>query len=332
MSTTPLPSLIQRFFIGRLQTQLGASPHTVAAYRDTFRLLLGFVAQCRAREPSSLQLEDLDTPLLSAFLDQLESQRGNSAKTRNSRLAALHAFFRFVSYEEPQCLLQCQQVLAIPTKRYTRHSVEFLNEQETATLLAAPERSTWIGRRDHALLLVAVQTGLRNSELRALRGRDVELGVGAYVCCMGKGRKTRCTPLRADVVAVLQDWLAEQTPHADDPIFPGLRGGFLSADALQRLVNRHVQSASTTCASLQGRKITPHTLRHTAAMALLRHGVDLTVIALWLGHESIDTTQQYLHADMQLKERALGYSDPTAGTPPSRFQPEDSLLTFLKAL
>jgi len=331
MSTTPLPALIQRFFIGRLQTQLGASPHTVAAYRDTFRLLLVFVAQDRAREPSSLQLEDLHATLLTAFLDHLEHQRGNGVKTRNSRLAALHAFFRFVSYEEPQCLLQCQQVLAIPTKRYTKRSVEFLNEQETAALLAAPQRSTWIGRRDHTLLLVAVQTGLRNSELRALRGCDVELGASAYVRCMGKGRKRRCTPLRADVIAVLRNWLKEQTPHADDPIFPSLRGGFLSADALQRLVNRHAQSASTTCASLQGRRITPHTLRHTAAMVLLQHGVDLAVIALWLGHESIETTQQYLHADMQLKERALSYSNP-ADTPPARFEPEDNLLAFLKAL
>ncbi len=331
MSTTSLPALIQRFFIGRLQTQLGASPHTVAAYRDTFRLLLTFVSERQAREPSKLRLEDLDAALLNTFLDHLESQRGNCAKTRNSRLAALHAFFRFVSYEEPQCSLQCQQVLAIPTKRYAKFSVEFLNEQETAALLGAPDLSTWIGRRDRTLLLVAVQTGLRNSELRALRGRDVELRTGAYVRCMRKGRKTRCTPLRDDVVAVLQDWLAEQKLQADDPVFPSSRGGFLSPDALQSLVNRHVHSASTACASLQGRRITPHTLRHTAAMTLLQHGVDLTVIALWLGHESIETTNQYLHADMLLKERALGYGDPK-GAPPTRFQPQDSLLTFLKTL
>ena len=331
MSATPLPALIQRFFIGRLQTQPGASPHTVAAYRDTFRLLLAFVCQRQARAPSNRRLEDLDATLLSAFLDHLESQRDNCVKTRNSRLAALHAFFRFVSYEEPQCSLQCQQVLAIPTKRHVKRSVEFLNEQETAALLAAPDLSTWLGRRDRTLLLVAVQTGLRNSELRALRGRDVELGVGAHVHCMGKGRKARCTPLRGDLVAALRQWLAEQNTQADDPLLPGLRGGFLSADALQRLVHRHVCSASTACASLRDRQITPHTLRHTAAMALLQHGVDLTVIALWLGHESIETTQQYLHADMQLKERALGYRNPT-GTPPARFQPQDSLLAFLKAL
>ncbi len=331
MNATPLPALIQRFFTDRLQTQFAASPHTVAAYRDTFRLLLAFVCQRRAQAPSTLRLEDLDAALLSAFLDALENQRGNCVKTRNSRLAALHAFFRFVSYEAPQCSLQCQQVLAIPTKRYAQHALEFLSEQETTALLAAPDLSTWIGRRDRALLLVAVQTGLRNSELRSLRGRDVELGVGAHVHCIGKGRKARCTPLRGDVVAVLRQWLAEQNSQADDPFFPSLSGGFLSADALQRLVHRHVCSASTACASLRDRRITPHTLRHTAAMALLHHGVDLTVIALWLGHESIETTQQYLHADMQLKERALGYSDP-AGNPPARFQPQDSLLAFLKAL
>jgi integrase/recombinase XerD len=278
MSATPLPALIQHFFTGRLQTQLGASAHTVAAYRDTFRLLLAFVAQCRAREPSNLRLEDLDATLLSAFLDHLESQRGNGVKTRNNRLAALHAFFRFVSYEEPQCLLQCQQVLAIPSKRSSKRLVEFLNEQETAALLAAPDLSTWIGRRDHTLLLVAAQTGLRNSELRGLRGRDVELGVGAYVRCTGKGRKTRCTPLRADVVAALRDWLAEQTPRADDPVFPSLRGGVLSADALQRLVNRHVQAASTTCVSLRGRPITPHTLRHYSESRTMPSAPDVTLV------------------------------------------------------
>ena len=331
MSAASLAALIRHFFIRRLQTQLGASPYTVAAYRDTFRLLLAFASERQVQPPSKLRIEELDVVLPSAFLDHLENERGNSVRTRNCRLAALRAFFRFVSYEEPQCSLQCRQILAIPTKRHEQRSVEFLNEQETSALLAAPDASTWIGRRDRTLLLVAVQTGLRNGELRSLRCRDVELGVGAHVHCLGKGRKHRCTPLRGDVVAGLGSWLVEQKMQADDPVFPSSRGGFLSSDALQRVVSRHVASASTACASLQGRTITPHALRHTAAMALLQHGVDLAVIALRLGHESIETTNRYLHADLQLKERALGYSDPT-GAPPTRFQPDDSLLSFLKAL
>lgn len=331
MSVTPLPALIQRFFIGRLQTQLGASRHTIAGYRDTFRLLLGYVSQHRQQLPSQSTLEDLDAALLCAFLDHLEHQRGNGIRTRNCRLAALHAFFHFVSYEAPHCLLQCQQVLAIPTKRYAKCTVEFLNEQETGALVAAPDLSTWIGRRDRALLLLAVQTGLRSQELRALCARDVELNASAFVRCLGKGRKQRNTPLRTDVVVILRDWLAEQSPLADQPVFPSLRGHCLSADALQHIVHRHVCSASTTCASLRDRRITPHTLRHTAAMALLQHGVDLAVIALWLGHESIETTHQYLHADMQIKERALHCTDPT-DVPPTRFQPDDSLLAFLKGL
>jgi site-specific recombinase XerD len=331
MSATPLPALIQRFFIGRLQTQLGASRHTIAGYRDTFRLLLGYVSQHRQQPPSQLTLEDLEAELLCSFLDHLEHQRGNAIRTRNCRLAALHAFFHFVSYEVPHCLLQCQQVLAIPTKRYAKRTVEFLNEQETAALVAAPELSTWIGRRDRALLLLAVQTGLRSQELRALCARDVELNASAFVRCLGKGRKQRNTPLRTDVVVILRDWLAEQSPLADQPVFPSLRGHCLSADALQRIVHRHVCSASTICASLRERRITPHTLRHTAAMALLQHGVDLAVIALWLGHESIETTHQYLHADMRIKERALSCTDP-AETRPSRFKPDDSLLAFLKGL
>lgn len=331
MSATPLPALIQRFFIGRLQTQLGASRHTIAGYRDTFRLLLGYVSQQCQQVPSQLTLEDLDAALLCTFFDHLEHQRGNGIRTRNCRLAALHAFFHFVSYEAPHCLLQCQQVLAIPTKRYAKRTVEFLNEQETGALVAAPDLSTWIGRRDRALLLLAVQTGLRSQELRALCARDVELDASAFVRCMGKGRKQRNTPLRTDVVVILRDWLTEQSPRADQPVFPSLRGHRLSADALQHIVHRHVCSASATCASLRERRITPHTLRHTAAMALLQHGVDLAVIALWLGHESIETTHQYLHADMQIKERALHCTDPT-DVPPTRFQPEDGLLAFLKGL
>ena len=266
-----------------------------------------------------------------AFLDHLEHGRASTPKTRNTRLAAVRSCFRFAAYAEPACSLQCQQVLAIPNKRHERSTVEFLTEQETAALAAAPDLATWTGRRDRALLLVAVQTGLRNAELRSLRRQDVQLGVGAHLRCTGKGRKTRCTPLRRAVAAVIEAWLIERGGGPDDPVFPSTRGGFLSADALEALVARYVAAAGATCPSLEGRTITPHTLRHTTAMNLRRRGVDLTVIALGLGHESIETTQIYLHADMQLKERALGYADPSS-TKPARFRPPDSLLVFLKSL
>ena len=331
MSAANLPSLLQRFFTDRLQSQLGASPHTVASYRDTFRLLLVFASERLGRAPSYMCVEDLDPALIGAFLNHLEHERANTPKTRNARLTAIRAFFRFVSYVEPACSLQCQRVLAIPTKRHERRPVEFPTEEETATLVAAPDLGTWTGRRDRAVLLVATQTGLRNSEIRSLRRRDVGLGVGAHVRCLGKGRKMRCTPLRRDVAAVLESWLAERGGGPEDPVFPSRRGGSLSADALQRLVARHAATASATCSSLAGRSITPHTLRHTTAMTLLRSGVDQTVIALWLGHESPETTQIYLHADLRMKEKALGYADPS-GTAPPRFQPNDRLLAFLSSL
>jgi site-specific recombinase XerD len=331
MTAPNLPALLQRFFSDRLQSQLGASPHTIASYRDTFRLLLVFASERLRTEPSKLRVEDLRAALIGSFLDHLEQKRANTAKTRNTRLAAVRAFFRFVAYAEPACSFQCQQVLATPNKRHERPTVEFLAEEETAALVAAPDQATWIGRRDRIVLLVAAQTGLRNAEIRFLRRRDVALGVGAHVCCSGKGRKARCTPLRRDVAAVLKTWLVEVGPKPDDPLFPSARGGFLSADALQGLVARHVAAASKTRSSLAGRAITPHTLRHTAAMDLLRRGVDLTVIALWLGHESIETTQIYLHADMQLKERALGHAGPSAAKP-ARFRPSDALLAFLNSL
>lgn len=331
MTPANLPALLQRFFTDRLLSQLGASPHTVASYRDTFRLLLVFASERLGREPSQLSVEDLDAALVGAFLDHLERERANTPKTRNTRLAALRAFFRFVAYAEPACSLQCQRALAIPTKRHERRSVDFLTELETAALVAAPDQATWIGRRDRTLLLLAVQTGLRNAEIRSLRRRDVDLGVGAHVRCSGKGRKMRCTPLRRDVAAALESWLTERGGGPDDAIFPSSRGGFLSADALQRLVARHVVVAAATCSSLAGRSITPHTLRHTTAMTLLQRGVDQTVIALWLGHESVETTQIYIHADMRLKEKALGYADPS-GAAPTRFRPKDGLLTFLQSL
>ncbi len=331
MTAANFPALLQRFFTERLVSQLGASPHTIASYRDTFKLLLIFVSKRLNRPPSRLRVEDIDAALLGKFLDDLEKARASTAKTRNTRLAALRSFFRFVSYAEPAYSLECQRVLAIPTKRHERRQVDFLSGKESAALVAAADRTTWTGRRDGILLLVAIETGLRNAELRSLRWRDVELGAGAHVRCSGKGRKMRCTPLRRDVASALESWRAECVGDPDAPVFSSSRGGSMSADALQALVARHVAAASVKCPALVARSITPHTLRHTTAMALLRRGVDQTVIALWLGHESAETTQIYLHADMQLKQKALAHSDPN-GAQPARFRPSDPLLAFLQNL
>lgn len=331
MSASSFPALLERFFTERLLNQMGASPHTIAAYRDTFRLLFRFARERLGKAPSQLRMEDLDVVFVGRYLDYLENKRGNSTRTRNNRLAALHSFFQFVVLQEPELALQCQRVLAVPSKRFTRGPVEFLTDEETTALVAAPDPRTWIGRRDKALLLVAVQTGLRNSEITSLRRQDVEFGVGAHVRCFGKGRKMRRTPLRPDVAAVLKEWLSHQGGQPDDPVFPSSNGGRLSADALQRLVAKHVATARRRCPSLKTKKVKPHTLRHAAAMALLRRGVDLSVIALWLGHESSETTQIYLHADMQLKERALAHAAPS-GLKPDRFRPPDPLLAFLESL
>lgn len=332
MNTASFPPLLQRFFTDYLLDQLGASSHTVASYRDTFRLLLNFAVERIEREPSALNLDDIDVSFVSAFLEHLEHGRGNCTRTRNNRLAALHAFFRYVSLHEPKFTLHCQRILAIPSKRYARDPIEFLTEEEIAAIVVAPDPTTWRGRRDRALLLLAAQTGLRNSELRSLRRQDVELGTGAHVSCLGKGRKTRCTPLRPDVVAILQQWLAEPCGKSDDDhVFTSSRGGPLSADALQRLVSRYLAIARQGCPTLMGKTVTPHILRHSAAMDLLRRGVDLTVIALWLGHESTETTQIYLHADMKLKEQALSHASPS-GLAPNRFHPPDALLGFLESL
>lgn len=331
MTAPEFPALLQAFFTDRLLRDRAASPHTVAAYRSTFRLLLRFAADRLGRAPSDLLLADLDAAFLGEFLEHLERERGNCARSRNARLAALHAFFRYVALNEPAHALRCQRALAIPTTRFERGVVEFLTEEEVAALLDAPDPDTWIGQRDRALLLVAVATGLRVSELIGLRREDVVLGRGAHVRCVGKGRKLRCTPLRADVVRVLAAWLERLPKAASGPVFPSSRGGCLSDDAVERLVTRHATAAAARCPTLAKKRVTPHTLRHTTAMALLRDGVDRTVIALWLGHESIETTQIYLHADMRLKEQALAHSTPS-GLAPGRYRPDDALLAFLEGL
>jgi site-specific recombinase XerD len=326
-----LAPTLEAFFTERLLAQRQASPHTVAAYRDTFRLLLGFVLERTGKQPSQLEVEDLDGTLIGAFLDHLEAVRGNSVATRNARLAAVHSLFRFAALRHPEHAALIERVLAIPPKRTERALVDFLNQREIDALLQSPDRSRWIGRRDHVLLLTAVQTGLRVSELTALRCEDTELEAGPHVRCRGKGRKERATPLTSQSVAVLRVWLAEQGGEPSEPLFPSSRGGPLSRDAVERLLTKHAGNAQRHCPSLRGRRLTPHVLRHTAAMTLLHAGVDTSVIALWLGHETIQTTQIYLHADMALKERALARTAPSKTTG-GRYKPPDTLLSFLEAL
>lgn len=325
------PTLLECFFIERLMRQRKASPHTMASYRDTFRLLLSFAERRLKKLPSELAIDDLDTPFLGDFLDHLEQQRHNSARSRNARLAAIHSFFRYVILQEPQHAALAQRVLAMPSKRYTRRPVAFLTPPEVDTLLAAADPNTWAGHRDRTLLLVAVQTGLRAAELIRLRCEDVVLGCGAYLYCHGKGRKERCTPLRKDTVRALQSWLRRRRGQPHDPLFPSARGGPLSHDGLQYLLSKHLAIARRCCPSLARKRVTPHVLRHTAAMTLLQNGVDRTVIALWLGHESVETTYIYLHADLKLKEQALAVTTPT-NIPMPRFAPDDHLLAFLNNL
>ncbi|MGB8398929.1 MAG: tyrosine-type recombinase/integrase [Bradyrhizobium sp.] len=303
-------TLIERFFTERLMRQRNVSANTIASYRDTFRLLFMF-AQVRLRKsPSALTLADLDATIIGAFLTDLEVKRGASAKTRNLRLTAIRSFFRFVSFEEPAHSALIQRVLAIPSKRYDKRQVHFLTRPEIEAVLAAPDRTTWLGRRDHTLLLVAAQTGLRLSELTGLDRDAVHLGSGAHVRCVGKGRKERTTPLTTLARCALQAWLKEPLRKGATALFPNVHGARLSADSVQSLLGKHVRVAHKSCPSLKAKSVSPHVLRHSAAMELLQAGVDCSVIALWLGHESVETTQTYLHAHLALKEAALAKLKP----------------------
>jgi len=326
-----LAPTLQAFFTERLINQRRASEHTIAAYRDTFRLLLTFTQQRTGIPPVKLDFAALDAPLIGAFLDHLEQHRGNSVRTRNARLAAIHSLFAFASLHHPEHAALIAQVLAIPSKRFDRTLVAFLDPQEADALLAAPDRSRWVGRRDHALLAVALQTGLRVSELTGLRCQDVHLGVGAHVRCLGKGRKQRCTPLTTQTVAMLRIWLKERHGQTTDPLFPTSRGRALSRDAVALLVAKYTAIARTHCPTLQSKTVTPHVLRHTAAMTLHRAGTDSTVLALWLGHQSSRSTEPYTHADLLIKERALARTAP-AGTTPGRYRAPDALIGFLEGL
>jgi site-specific recombinase XerD len=330
-SSTSFAVLLERFFTQRLMQQRQVSPHTISSYRDTFRHFLRFAEQRLHKSPSRLSFEQIDAPLIVAFLDDLEKKRGLGIRSRNLRLTAIHSFFRYAAFEAPARSAQIQRVLAIPSKRFTRTLVPFLTRAEVDALLAAPNRSTWSGRRDHAFVLVAVQTGLRLSEMTGLRRNNVVIGTGAHIRVIGKGRKERCTPLAKPTLAVLEDWLREPQRGNDDVLFPSAKGQRLTVHGVQYLLNKHRQIACQICTSLKDKRVTVHRLRHTAAMDLLQAGVDRAVIALWLGHESVETTQIYLEATLAMKEQALSKATPLQSKS-KRYQPGDQLLAFLNNL
>lgn len=328
---TTFPGLLQSFFTDRLMRQRQASPNTIASYRDSFCLLFEFAQQRLKKTPQNLTIKDLDAPFIGAFLDYLEKNRGNSARSRNVRLAAIHSFFKYIALHEPNHSALIQRVLAIPNKKYARKPIDFLTRPEIEALLAVPDQSRWAGRRDRTLLLLAVQTGLRVSELIGLTCQDISLSRGAHVRCKGKGRKERCTPLRKESVAALRVWLRERNGEPLNPLFPNARGGPLSRDGIEYLLAKHAAIARKKCPSLQKKRISPHVLRHSAAMDLLQHGVDRSVIALWLGHESVETTQMYIQANLKLKEQALAKTAPL-DVRTGRYRPDNYILTFLKSL
>jgi len=330
-SSVLLARPLQAFFTERLSGDRQASPHTIASYKDTFRLLLAFAEQRLRKRPSDLALGDLDARLVGDFLQHLEHRRRNKARTRNVRLAAIHSFFRYLAVQEPAHAAIIQRVLAIPSKRFVRRPIDYLEREEMEALVSVPDRLTWIGRRDHALLVLALQTGLRVSELVGLDRGDVVLSPSAFVRCHGKGRKERSTPLRSDGVAAMRAWFKEYRAEPAAPLLPTARGQRMSRDSVERRLAKYAAIARDKCPSIREKRVSPHVLRHSMAMDLLDRGVDRSAIALWLGHESIETTQIYLHASMRLKEKALAK---TAPLPISRrrYRPDDRLLEFLKSL
>lgn len=327
-----LAPTLESWFTDRLIGQRHSSPNTISAYRDTWRLLLGFVQSRRGIQPSRLDIADIDAEIIGEFLNHLEQQRHNGIRTRNARLAAIRSFFRYASLHHPEHAGLIARVLDIPTKRCERKDVSYLNDHEADALLDAPDRTRWTGRRDHALLDLAVETGLRVSELTGLRVGDVQLGTGAHVRCLGKGRKHRCTPISKPTAAVLRTWIQENGGTADDPLFPTRRGTPLTRSAVGCLVAKHAATAAEHCPSLRAKHLTPHALRHTCAMSLLAAGCDTSVIALWLGHEQSSTTDRiYLHGDMTIKQKALDRTRPRH-VKPGHYRPADPLLAFLTSL
>ena len=326
-------SLLRTFFCEHLTAQREVSPQTIASYRDTFRLLVGYAATKTAKTPTDLALADLDAPLVLGFLDHLETARGNTARSRNLRLTAIRSFMRYTSFRDPTSLPLVQRVLAIPTKRFARPMLDFLSRAEIEALLVAPDPAQWGGRRDHLLLATLYNSGARVSELIALRRRDIDLGAAPSVRLHGKGRKERSVPLWKTTTASLRLWMDKLPVAPETPIFANRAGLAMSRSGVAERLRRALRTAAGTCPSLVGRRITPHTLRHTTAMHLLQSGVDITVIALWLGHESPATTHGYVEADLAMKERALAKVQQPSVTPGRyRYRPPDGLLEFLDSL
>jgi site-specific recombinase XerD len=326
---TALAPALQAYFTDRLITQRSSSPETIATYRDAFRLLLRFAHEQTGKQPFELDIDDLDAPLIGSFLKHLEDDRGNSPRTRNARLGAIHSFYRFAALEHPEHAHTIARVMAIPTKRFERNTVSYLDREEIAALLATPDTRTWLGRRDHALLALMIQTGVRVSELTGLRVGDVHLGTAAHIRVLGNGRKRRATTLTVELVKVLCAWIKEPHGHPEEPLFPTRQGRPLSRYTIGVVVSKH--AAAANCPSLNAKRVTPHTLRHTNAMLLRAKGVDIATIALWLGHESTQTTHIYEHADPTLKEQAIARTA-ALGTKPGRYRPSDALLAFLDGL
>lgn len=331
--TTPASfgTLLQAFFTEYLLGYKRASLQTVAAYRDTFRLLLQFLSKMRSRQPAQLSFEDVNVASVLAFLDHLEVERKNSVRSRNARLAAVRSFFRFVAFRDPEQVALAAQLLAIPIKRAGRRLVGHLTLEEMDAVIAAPDRTRWGGRRDHALLETLYNSGARVSEIAAIRRSQIVFDTTTSLVLHGKGRKERRVPLWAKTARILETWLKEIGDAPDGFVFPNARGGPLTRDGVSYILAQAVDVAAERCLSLRGKHVTPHIVRHSTAMHLLQSGVECSAIALWLGHESLETTHIYLEADLATKEAALGKLAPP-GTTVRRFKATDALLNFLAKL
>ncbi|WP_114906522.1 tyrosine-type recombinase/integrase [Ornithinimicrobium murale] len=322
---------LQQYFTSYAQAQRDLSPNTIAAYRDTWRILIKHLTEVLGVNADEIDFDALTAELVTGFLDHLEQVRGNSVATRNARLTAIRAVLTRAQPDTPEHAGTITRILAIPTKRRAKPIVEFLDTAETNALLAAPDRTTWTGLRDHTLLALDIQTGLRISELCSLSTSDIHLGTGAHVTCTGKGRRHRATPLTAATAALLTGYLDQRTNKPGTVLFCGPRGQQLSRDAVEHRLAVHLATARTHCPSLTEKKVTMHTLRHTSAMNLLAAGVDLAVISLWLGHQNTHSTDVYLHADMTIKQTALDRTRP-ADVRPGAYHPEPDVLSWLASL